>query len=181
MEDDYNKLSKENTVELANCSIFVSCDEKEDFGFNYISVIEKSIKEILNTMDCPKADKFELSIRLTNAEEIKNYNKIYRGKDAPTNVLSFEYDLEDDFEFEKENGFAYIGDIICAVPVVKQQAQDQNKTVENHFAHLFIHSVLHLFGFEHIEEKETEIMESLEIQILKKMQIDNPYLIKEDE
>jgi probable rRNA maturation factor len=167
---------KEDSIELPCCNTFIAYESKTNLEFNYVSVIKQSLQEVLNTMACPKADKFEFSIKLVDEEEIQTLNKEYRDKDKPTNVLSFEYDLEDEPNFDEE--FTYIGDIAVCVPVVIGQALEQNKKTEDHFAHLVVHSILHLFGFEHIDDNEAEIMESLEIQILKKMQIANPYIIQ---
>lgn len=173
-------MQDEVSIQLANCNIYVS----NDFGqleFDYPKIIKSTAQQLLNVIDCPKAEKFELSMKLATNEDVQNLNRDYRGKNKPTNVLSFEEDLDDDFvNLQQDSGFTYVGDIIFAVPVLLKEAKEQNKIVEHHFAHLVVHSILHLFGFDHVEEKEAEIMESLEINILKRLEITNPYELKED-
>lgn len=175
MNDNYNCF-KEDEISLPLCNAFVVNQYKDNLEFDYLSIIEKVIKNLLDTIKCPKADKFDFSIKLSTDEEVHSLNKEYREKDSTTNVLSFEYDLDED---DLQEEFVYIGDIIFAIPVVEKQAKEQNKTIENHFAHLVAHSVLHLFGFDHINQEEQEEMENLEIEILKKLNISNPYIIEE--
>ena len=113
---------------------------------------------------------FELTIRLVNNEESQQLNKQYRGKDKPTNVLSFPFEVPDGIELN------LLGDLIICIEVMKQEAQEQNKALFEHWAHLVIHGCLHLVGFDHINDSEALEMESIEITILEKLGIDNPYL-----
>lgn len=113
---------------------------------------------------------FELTIRLVNTEESQQLNKQYRGKDKPTNVLSFPFEVPDGVELN------LLGDLIICIEVMKQEAQEQNKALFDHWAHLVIHGCLHLVGFDHISETEALEMESIEIAILEKLGINNPYL-----
>ncbi|PPR08670.1 MAG: Endoribonuclease YbeY [Proteobacteria bacterium] len=167
----------ENTLEFENCTIYLSNEYSTELNFDYKNITKKTVKELLNTLKCPKAESFELSMKLSDNDTVQQLNKQYRGKDYPTNVLSFEEDLDDQFaDFMDEDEPTYIGDIIFAVPVVLQQAQEQNKPVEEHFAHLVAHSILHVFGFDHIDEHEAQVMEDLEIKILQRLQIANPYI-----
>ena len=168
------------TIQLDDCNIFVENAYEEPVLFDYQTIIKKAISELLITLKCPKAEKFEFSMKLSNNEEVHELNKQYRGKDYPTNVLSFEEDLEDDIfsGLEDEDEFTYIGDIIFAIPVLYKQAEEQDKSVQDHFTHLVVHSVLHIFGFDHIDDKEAEVMEALEIKVLKRLEIKNPYLEK---
>ncbi|MCP4354256.1 MAG: rRNA maturation RNase YbeY [Proteobacteria bacterium] len=170
---------EKDIIELPNCNVFVINEYKESLSFDHLAIIEKTLIELLKNQPCPKAEKFECSIKLSTNEEVRFLNKEYRGKDCPTNVLSFEDDLDDEFmDLPKDiiaEDFTYIGDIIFAVPVVISQAEEQNKTLEHHFTHLVVHSILHIFGLDHIDDKERGKMESLEIDILEKLNIDNPY------
>lgn len=167
----------EHTINLDDCTIYLSNEFSENLDFDYLSITQSAVKELLNTLKCPKAEQFEFSMKLADNETVHLLNKQYRGKDYPTNVLSFEEDLDDEFaDFMDEDEPTYIGDIIFAVPVVQTQAQEQNKPVAEHFAHLVVHSVLHIFGFDHIDEHEAEVMEDLEIKILQRLQIANPYI-----
>jgi len=117
----------------------------------------------------PQQD-FELTIRLVNHEESQQLNRQYRGKDKPTNVLSFPFEVPEGVELN------LLGDLIICIEVMKQEAQDQNKALFDHWAHLVIHGCLHLVGFDHISDSEALEMESIEIAVLAKLGIDNPYL-----
>lgn len=112
-------------------------------------------------------------LRIVDNEESQTLNRDYREKDYPTNVLSFPYDpppmpLEAD-EVD------YLGDLIMCAPVVLREAQEQGKTLSEHWAHLLIHGLLHLQGYDHITDTEAEEMEGLEIQLLAKLGFPNPY------
>ena len=111
----------------------------------------------------------EVSIRITDETEMAELNTTYRGKIGPTNVLSFPADLPEDIDAE------LLGDIVIAAPVVFQEAQQQNKTVIAHWAHLTVHGTLHLLGHDHIGDDEAAVMEALEIQILAKLGFNDPY------
>ena len=115
------------------------------------------------------------TLRLSDNIEIKQLNKDFRGKDKPTNVLSFPAGDEMPGMEMIEMSEKYIGDVIVSVETLEREAREQNKTVHDHFVHLFIHSVLHLLGYDHIIEEEAEVMEGLEIDILKTLGINNPY------
>ena len=116
------------------------------------------------------------SLRLCDDTEIQQVNADFRGKDKPTNVLSFEGD-EDIPGMEKSE--EYLGDVLMSVDTLLREAREQNKAVEQHFMHLLVHSVLHLYGFDHIEDDEAEVMEALEAHILHSLGVQNPYLIQE--
>jgi len=111
----------------------------------------------------------ELTIRLVDNPESQQLNHEYRGKDKPTNVLSFP------FEAPPEVPIPLLGDLIIAVPVVEQEAAEQNKTIHAHWAHMVVHGCLHLLGYDHIKDKEAEVMESLEREILAELGFDDPY------
>ena len=113
---------------------------------------------------------FELTIRLVNSEESQQLNSQYRGKDKPTNVLSFPFEVPDGIELN------LLGDLIICIEVMKQEAKDQNKALFDHWAHLVIHGCLHLVGFDHISDNEALEMESIEITVLSKLGISNPYI-----
>jgi len=98
-------------------------------------------------------------------KESEQLNSEYRGKNKPTNVLSFTYD---DLE-------TYLGDIVICLPVVEREAQEQNKSFLHHLQHMIVHGLLHLLGYDHEQNGEAEQMEALEQIILAKFGIDNPY------
>ena len=111
----------------------------------------------------------EVSITLTNDKEIHKLNKKYRGMDKPTNVLSFE--LGDDL---------LLGDIYISLDTVKSEAAMAKISVAEHAAHMVVHGMLHLQGYDHIVDKEAEVMESKEISIMKKLGYKNPYADEEN-
>lgn len=112
----------------------------------------------------------ELTIRIVDEGESQSLNHSYRDKDKPTNVLSFPY--------EQAPGMyvPLLGDLVICAPVVIQEALEQEKPVEAHWAHMVLHGVLHLLGYDHIETDETEQMEKLEVTLLGKLGYANPYL-----
>ncbi len=132
-------------------------------------------KPILKKTQClkwlsPIVDKnAEITIRIVDNDESKNLNNIYRKKKYPTNVLSFLVDDE----------VHLIGDIVLCAPVIEKEALEQSKKLEAHYAHLIIHGALHLYGYDHENKKDADIMEAKEIKILTKLGYKNPYLIEE--
>ena len=117
----------------------------------------------------------ELTIRLVDAEEGLQLNSTWRGKDYPTNVLSFEADIPDGLL-----DIPLLGDLVICVPVVEKEAAEQNKALTAHWAHLVIHGCLHLLGYDHIENAEAEEMESLERQLLAEIGYPDPYRDNQD-
>ncbi len=112
----------------------------------------------------------ELLIRFVDPAEIQQLNKIYRHQDKTTNVLSFPSDLP--IEIDEE----ILGDVVICNEIVAKEAKMQQKTFNNHLIHMAIHGTLHLLGFDHIEGPEAEKMEALEVEILEKFNINNPYI-----
>lgn len=119
----------------------------------------------------------EIAIRIVDEAESQTLNHDYRGKDYPTNVLSFPFELPEGMpeEMRAELGEGIIGDIAICAPVVEREAKDQNKAVEAHWAHMVIHGVLHLLGHDHVEDAGAEIMEALEVRALAELGYPNPY------
>lgn len=111
----------------------------------------------------------ELTIRLTDEEESQALNSEYRGKDKPTNVLSFPFEMPPGIPLE------LLGDLVICVGVVEQEAQEQAKTTEAHWAHMVIHGCLHLLGYDHIKDNEAEEMEALERDLLASLGYPDPY------
>lgn len=111
----------------------------------------------------------EICISIVDQATIAELNKAYRDKEGPTNVLSFTY--------EPMPGITQtsLGDCVICPEIIEAEAVSQHKTVESHWAHLTIHSVLHLLGYDHIKEDEATTMETLEIQLLNKLGFNNPY------
>jgi probable rRNA maturation factor len=107
--------------------------------------------------------KEEVCVVLANDAFVRNLNRDFRRKDKPTNVLSFP-------------GDEHLGDIILARQTILREAKEQGKTARDHAVHLIVHGMLHLQGYDHEHEKDAKAMEALEIKILKKLGISNPYL-----
>lgn len=119
----------------------------------------------------------DISITLTNDKVIKNYNNKYRNIDKPTNVLSFPmYEKEVVKELNQNGNYVLLGDIILSIDTIIRESNEQKKQFSDHLTHLIVHSILHLFGFDHINEIEAKYMESIEIKVLKIFGINNPYL-----
>jgi probable rRNA maturation factor len=108
----------------------------------------------------------EITIRIVNASEGLQLNFDYRHKDYATNVLSFVYESEP----------AVHGDLVLCAPVISREAAEQDKSILAHYAHMIVHGVLHLHGYDHIDETDAERMEALEIDIMTKLGFANPYL-----
>jgi probable rRNA maturation factor len=116
----------------------------------------------------------EISIVLTNDAEIQVLNHEYRGKDKPTNVLSFPQ--ETDFDALKHlETCVLLGDIVLSIETIQREVDQQQKLMHHHLAHLIIHSALHLVGYDHETDSDAEKMEALEIDILHQYTIPNPY------
>ena len=109
----------------------------------------------------------EITVRIVDADEAQALNQDYRQKGYVPNVLTFEYG-------EITPGVLG-GDVVVCAPVVEREAREQGKPLKHHYAHLTVHGVLHLQGYDHIDPAEAEIMESREVAILKQFHIPNPY------
>lgn len=112
---------------------------------------------------------FELTIRIVNIDESQQLNHQYRGKDKPTNVLSFPFEVPEGIDLN------LLGDIVICADVVEQEAAEQNKDLFNHWAHMVIHGCLHLLGYDHINDDDATEMETLEIDILSQLGFSDPY------
>ncbi len=121
----------------------------------------------------------EASVKFVADYEMKKFNGKYRQQDKPTNVLSFpSFDIKKNLQNLSPNVTkkqVYIGDIVLAYQTIQKEANEQNKAIEAHITHLYIHSILHLLGFDHIKKEERNEMEALEIEILEKMNIVDIY------
>ncbi|MGR6329927.1 rRNA maturation RNase YbeY [Sphingomonas sp. XXL09] len=125
----------------------------------------------------------EISLRLTSDDEVHGLNRQYRHKDKPTNVLSFpmvQPDLIDTVSQNSDDGEVLLGDIVLAHGVCAAEAAERGIGVADHATHLMVHGVLHLLGYDHIEDDEAEGMEEIERQALATLGIADPYLIQED-
>jgi probable rRNA maturation factor len=114
----------------------------------------------------------EISVRIVDATEIRALNRDYRGKDSPTNVLSFP---AGDVAGLPDNEPSPLGDIVVCASVVQDESAAQGKAVPDHWAHMLVHGALHLLGYDHVSEVDAEAMEALEIEILAAHGVGNPY------
>ncbi len=112
----------------------------------------------------------EVSVYIVDEAESQELNAQYRGKDKPTNVLSFPADIPD------EVGVPLLGDLVICAPVVAREAQEQSKTLEAHWAHMLVHGTLHLLGYDHVEDDEADVMEALETRLITQLKFPAPYI-----
>lgn len=125
----------------------------------------------------------EISVRLTSDEEVHALNRQYRQKDKPTNVLSFpmvQPDLIDTVSQNSDDGEVLLGDIVLAHGVCAAEAAERGIAVADHATHLVVHGVLHLLGYDHLDDDEAEGMEAIERDALNALGIADPYLVRED-
>jgi probable rRNA maturation factor len=125
----------------------------------------------------------EISIRLTSDDEVHTLNKQYRHKDKPTNVLSFpmvQSDLLETISQNSDDGEVLLGDIVLAHGVCSTEATERGISVEDHATHLVVHGVLHLLGYDHMDDDEADGMEQIERDALNALGLHDPYLIRED-
>lgn len=147
--------------------------------------VEEIVKKLIPLTDLKKILKenleLEVAISLVSDAQIKKLNHKFRHKNKPTNVLSFcalDEELLRQIGLKKIVGSAphlFLGDIVIAYETLKKESLLQKKSFQHHLTHLLLHSILHLIGYDHEEEKMAQQMESLEVKILKKLKIQNPY------
>ncbi|AWY01358.1 rRNA maturation RNase YbeY [Marinomonas primoryensis] len=118
-------------------------------------------------------EEFEVTIRIVDEEESHALNHEYRGQDKPTNVLSFQFEAPPGLELP------LLGDLVICTQIVEKEAKEQDKELLHHWAHMTIHGILHLRGYDHINDDEADEMELIETQLLASLSISDPYLIKE--
>lgn len=116
-------------------------------------------------LDCTA---IEIALRFVAESEGRRLNYQFRSKDYATNILTFEYGTNDQGVIQT--------DLVLCISVLEKESKEQSKSLENHMMHLLLHGLLHALGFEHLNEEEANEMESLEIEILQKMGLPNPYL-----
>lgn len=145
--------------------------------------IELSVSDDVNKLNLPSEENFQhwaqssyagnnevvASLQIVSSDEMQVLNKDYRGKDKPTNVLSFPMELPE------EVGINILGDLALCDEVIESEAEEQDKQVEAHWAHMVVHGMLHLQGYDHIGDDEANVMETKEIEIMKVLGFNNPY------
>ena len=143
-------------------------------------LLEQTLGEVIKKYpNFTKVKNIELSILLSNDNRIRKLNQEFRNENSATNVLSFP-DIDIDFrqilEFKPNLDYMYLGDIAFAFETISKEAQERAVSFLDHFKHLLVHSILHLLGYDHKDDAETEIMQNIEIRILQKLSIPSPYL-----
>lgn len=162
-------------------SFYLEEEVEVDFQFDYAELAQRVVDFCLDYVAFPY--EAEVNLTLTDNEGIHAINKEFREIDRPTDVLSFPMlsyetpgefsflDDEDSDDFNPDTGEALLGDIVISIEKVYEQAESFGHSVEREYAFLITHSMLHLFGFDHMEENEAKVMEDKQKDILNKMNI----------
>ena len=119
---------------------------------------------------CLCDDQVITSVQIVSKDEMHELNNTWRGKNRPTNVLSFPMQSPDEVDPK------ILGDLVLCADVINTEARQQHKPDQAHWAHMVVHGMLHLQGYDHIDEHQADEMEALEIRILEQLGFDNPYL-----
>ena len=163
------------TLEIA-----LEADEEWDSSISWEPLVRKAVEAAIVQSAFPdlasSGRPIELSVRLTDDDQVRTLNAHWRGKDKPTNVLSFpmaeSYELSDESFATKE---LLLGDIVVAHGVCKREAADKGVSVSDHATHLIVHGTLHLLGCDHESDADAAEMEAREVQALERLGIANPY------
>lgn len=131
------------------------------------SLLRKWAKQALTR----KTDSAEITIRIVDSKEMSELNSTYRQKTGVTNVLSFPFTIPESVKLD----IPILGDIVICAEVVNREAEEQAKSQESHWAHMVIHGVFHLLGYDHETDKDAAVMESLEAEIMQSLGFTNPY------
>lgn len=123
---------------------------------------------------CECAENVIASVQIVSRDEMQGLNRDYRGKNKPTNVLSFPMQTPDEVDPGGIN-IGLLGDIALCAEVIRVEAHEQGKNLQSHWAHMLVHAMLHLQGYDHVTEQDAQRMENLETEILHKLGIDDPY------
>ena len=141
------------------------------------AALDKTFNHLNSKLDLLNTDKpFVITLTLVDDPHIRQLNKDYRNLDKPTNVLSFA--MIDDENFEQNSAIfdeIELGDIIISLDTLQKEAKEKNISLSDHYSHLFVHGILHLLGYDHIDDTDADQMENIEINILKELKINNPY------
>jgi len=158
------------------CSVDVECIyadalvPTDSLIHHWVSTV---IKFLVENTSFEKID-YDVAIRIVDKADSQQLNNQYRKKDAATNVLSFPFDMPDIFKQHQQTNI--LGDIVICALIVETEAQQQNKKIEQHWAHIIVHGVLHLCHYDHISDEGADVMEALEIKILSQLGYSNPYM-----
>jgi len=147
-----------------NLLFTVNDDRWNKVPFNVQIVSEQAVQVVFDVVGRMPKSETEISLVLSDDKEVHKLNKEYRGVDRPTNVLSFETKDE-----------LMMGDIVMSLDTLSREAENEGISLLAHYTHLLVHGVLHLMGYDHIEDDDAKIMEGFEIEILGRLGFANPY------
>lgn len=151
--------------------IQIACKNKLPYQKDELKNLIHQVLKSINHNTC------ELTIRLVGLSEMTDLNKTYRQQDKPTNVLAFPSSIPDHVPLD----VPYLGDIIVCPSILKKEALEQDISLDAHWTHILIHGVLHLLGYDHIEEEDAKKMQALEATLLANFGFKNPYQIELEE
>jgi probable rRNA maturation factor len=164
--------------------IDIESDEEWDSSTDWSLLVRRAAESALAESAFPKLAKgarpVEISVRLTGDEEVRALNSEWRGKDRPTNVLSFPMTGADELANAGADGpELMLGDIVLARGVCEREAAEKAVPVETHATHLLVHGTLHLLGYDHLDDEEAADMESREVRALARLGIGDPYEVRD--
>ena len=157
---------------IPDIAIDITCNLWVEVDFD---LTDKCRASVIEAIACGAQDTgaHEISIVLADDAFVRNLNQTWRGVDAPTNVLAFP--CSDGEELTDTDAQRLLGDVVVAYQTTEREASEFGISFEHHFAHLIVHGVLHLLGYDHIEDHEATLMETLEVKALSELGIDDPY------
>ena len=153
-------------VEVADVSGALETSRPDD------SAIEGWVQAALAAVDVPKRGTAEVAVLVADSETVRQMNYDHRGKDGPTNVLSFPVR---DLVGLPDEASVPLGDVVLCPEVIARESAEQGKAADDHWAHLCVHGALHLAGFDHENAADAAEMEALEVKILAEMGVSDPY------
>lgn len=164
--------------------IDIESDEEWDSSTDWSLLVRRAAESALAESAFPRLAKgarpVEISVRLTGDEEVRALNSEWRGKDRPTNVLSFPMTEADELaNSDGEGPELMLGDIVLARGVCEREAAEKAVPVETHATHLLVHGTLHLLGYDHLDDEGAADMESREVRALARLGISDPYEVRD--
>jgi len=161
--------------------IDIESDEEWDSSTDWSLLVRRAAESALAESAFPQLAQgsrpVEISVRLTSDEEVRALNSEWRGKDKPTNVLSFPLAEADELDNPGEGPELMLGDIVLAKGVCEREAEEKAIPVERHATHLLVHGTLHLLGYDHMDDDQAADMEGREVRALARLGIDDPYRV----
>ena len=161
--------------------IDIESDEEWDSSTDWPLLVRKAAEAAVAESGFPQLAEsrraVELSVRLTSDEQVRALNAEWRGKDKPTNVLSFPLVETDELDNPGEGPELMLGDIVLAKGVCEREAAEKAIPVETHATHLLVHGTLHLLGYDHLDDDQATDMEDREVRALARLGIDDPYRV----